>query len=695
MHVLSSAVIAAVSEWGRCRFGSAVLVLVMLAGLGPVQAQEGGGAAGEVAESDYYRLQSLPVPEGVRLEVGGMAQLPDGRLAVATRRGDVWMIENPTMAGGDAPEYHRFAQGLHEPLGLAYTDGALIANQRGELTRMVDTDGDERADRYENITTWALAGNYHEYSYGPEVLPNGDLFVTLNLAWIGRGSSLKPWSGWGLRVSPDGEVTPLAAGMRSPAGFGRNADGDLFYSENQGDWVGTGRITHVEKGDFVGHPSSLKWADRPMSPVDLAPEEIPDSGAPMHEVAEQVPGLKLPAVWFPQGIMGISTSDILVDTTGGAFGPFSNHLFVGDQGQSKVMRVFLEQVKGNYQGVVFPFRSGFHSGVLQLSWGRDGSLFAGMTNRGWPSTGSEPYGIDRLVWTGRVPFEMKTVEARTDGFEITFTRPVDRETAADPSNYEISGFTYHYHSDYGSEVINRRRASVARVQVAEDGRSVRLAVDSLRPGYIHEIQLQNLTSASGVPLLHTKGYYTLNHIPEGTPLSTGTPSPRTPTVAGDTEAPTKEDTSSEARSSAEGDPSDAMSKHQTTRPDHWTGGADRTLTISTKPGLQFNKSELQVKAGERVKLVFRNTDDLMHNLLIVQSGAVEPVAKAAMNMGLDGQERGYVPRSDRVLFHTSLLQPETEEAIYFTAPETAGEYPYVCTFPGHWRTMQGVLHVGE
>ncbi len=690
MHVLSFDIDTILTGDRRSRFGACGLVLALLlfGGGAPVQAQD-ESATGDVSESDYYRLMSLPVPDGVTLEVGGMTRLPDGRLAVTTRRGEVWLIENPTLEGGEEPSYTRFAQGLHEPLGLAYKDGALIANQRGELTRMVDTNGDDVADRYENVTSWKLAGNYHEYSYGPEVLPNGDFFVTLNLAWLSSGRSLKPWSGWGLRVSPDGTVNPMVAGMRSPAGFGKNAKGDLFYSENQGDWIGSGRITHVEEGDFVGHPSSLKWADRPSSPVDLAPEDIPDSGAPMHEVAEQVPGLKLPAVWFPHGVMGISTSDILVDSTGGAFGPFSGQLFVGDQGRSKVMRVALETVKGEYQGAVFPFRSGFHSGVLQLAWGDDGSLFAGMTNRGWPSTGSEPYGIDRLVWTGRVPFEMKAVEARTDGFKITFTRPVDRETAADPSNYEISGFTYHYHSTYGSDVINRQGAPITRVKVAEDGRSVRIAADSLRRGYIHEIQLQNLASESGVPLLHDVGYYTLNRIPEGEPLTTGVRAQQ------EAETPSEEETSADEDAPSDATAEKTLPKHQTTQPEHWTDGPDRTITIGTKPGLQFNKTELQVEAGERVKLVFRNTDDLMHNLLIVQPGTVEPVAKTAMNMGVEGQERGYVPRSENVLYHTSLLEPETNEAIYFRAPEEPGEYPYVCTFPGHWRTMQGILRVGE
>ena len=75
-------------------------------------------------EEDYYRILTLPVPEGILLEVGGVATLPDGRIAVCTRRGDVWTVENPTMENGDVPRYSLFASGLHEALGLLYHDGS-------------------------------------------------------------------------------------------------------------------------------------------------------------------------------------------------------------------------------------------------------------------------------------------------------------------------------------------------------------------------------------------------------------------------------------------------------------------------------------------------------------------------------------------------------------------------------------------
>ena len=371
-------------------------------------------------EADYYKIVTLPIPENVILEVGGMDVLPDGQLAVSTRRGDVWLIKNPYMSGPKRPEFKRFAHGLHEALGLAYRDGAFYTSQRSELTRLKDMNGDGRADLYETVYSWPLEGNYHEYSFGPLIKDDGTMIVTLNLAWIGYGASLSKWRGWMLEISPDGDMTPIATGMRSPAGFGFNMEGDVFYGENQGDWIGSGYITHVEKGDFVGNPQGLKWTHLPESPLSLRPEDVPDSGKPMVEVAPDVPDLKMPAVWLPHTLMGVSTSDILADNTKGGFGPFAGQLFVGDQGQSRVMRVFLEKVNGVYQGAAFPFREGFSSGVLRMVWGKDHSMFVGMTSRGWGSTGRSPYGLQRLEWTGEMPFEVHSVEARPDGFELTF-----------------------------------------------------------------------------------------------------------------------------------------------------------------------------------------------------------------------------------------------------------------------------------
>lgn len=499
------------------------------------------------AEADYYKIITIPAPEGVLLEVGGVATLPDGRIALSTRRGDVWVIENAAMENGGTPSYTLFASGLHEPLGLAYKDDALYAAQRGELTKLVDTNGDGRADVYETIYAWPISGHYHEYSFGPKIAPDGSFFVTGNVAfgdeeWW-RGESRRPWRGWTMKIHPDGTLEPWATGMRSPCGLGM-IDGEFFYDDNQGDWMGSGGIFHVTKGSFTGHPAGLRWTNTPNSPVKLTteqlyakadprqtkkngqyvkPENIQDESAPnlLYEIKKDFPEVRLPAVWLPHGILGISNSEIIRDETAGKFGPFAGQIFVGDQGQSKIMRVVLEKVNGEFQGVAFDFRSGFQSGILRMNWGHDGSLFAGETNRGWGSAGTTNSGLQRLVWTGKVPMEVKTVRAMPDGFELEFTLPIDKSKAEDLSSYNGKSFIYKYHPVYGSPTINEQKLEIKGVKVSDDRLKVRLVIDNLRQYYVHEINVPGIRSNDGIAVLHPTGYYTLNNIPTGDKLPAG------------------------------------------------------------------------------------------------------------------------------------------------------------------------------
>src|SRR5680860_1845924 len=152
-------------------------IILLLIGIG-LNAQEPSAMAEK--EAEYYKIVDVPIPDDVLLEVGGLAFTDDDRLGVSTRRGEVWLIDRPYSKN---PVYNRYAQGLHEPLGLNFRDGSFYAAQRGELTRLEDTDNDNKADVYETIYSWPLSGNYHEYSYGPKFMDNGDMLVTLNLSW--------------------------------------------------------------------------------------------------------------------------------------------------------------------------------------------------------------------------------------------------------------------------------------------------------------------------------------------------------------------------------------------------------------------------------------------------------------------------------------------------------------------------------
>ncbi len=494
-------------------------------------------------EDDYYPITTMAVPDDILLEVGGLTTLPDGRVAMSTRRGDVWMVENPYGVGGKTPKYTLFASGLHEALGLVYKADALYVAQRGELTKLVDENGDGRADLYETVYAWQLSGHYHEYSFGPVLAPDGGFFVTGNVAfgdeeWW-RGESRVPMRGWTMHITADGKLEPWATGMRSPCGLGMIGD-DLFYSDNQGDWIGSGGIWHLTKGSFTGHPGGLKWSDKfSNSPVKLTTEQLyakvdprqnrnasgryikpeNDESIPpqyFYELKKDFPEVRVPAVWLPHGILGISNSEIMVDKTGGKFGPFEGQIFVGDQGQSKISRIFLEKVNGEYQGASFDFRNNFQSGVLRMTWGHDGSLFVGETNRGWGSAGDKNEGFQRLMWNGKLPFEMKAVRAMPDGFEIEFTKPVDRASAENPANYMTRSFLYKYHAVYGSPPTNMKDMTIKGIKVSSDGLKVRLAMDDMRQYYIHELLLEGVVDAERKePLVHSTAYYTLNSIPTG------------------------------------------------------------------------------------------------------------------------------------------------------------------------------------
>ncbi|MEM6633179.1 MAG: plastocyanin/azurin family copper-binding protein, partial [Bacteroidota bacterium] len=332
----------------------------------------------------------------------------------------------------------------------------------------------------------------------------------------------------------------------------------------------------------------------------------------------------------------------------------------------------------------------------RMTWGKDGSLFVGQTNRGWGSTGPEAYALQRVVWSGETPFEMKTVKAMPDGFEIEFTLPVDKATASNPASYQVMSFIYKYHPVYGSPVVRDETCLIKGVKVSEDGLKARIVVDKLRRKFIHEIQANGVKSTDqGLSLLHPTAYYTLNEIPDGPKLDISTLASVNPQASVVTK-PKKQTTPQATPTSTS--TSTAPSENQkrlTSMPKSWANGPDQTISMATEPGLQFDVKTVTVKAGSKIKLTFNNDDDMPHNLVVVRPGTADAVGTAALGLGVKGMNLGYIPEDVNILHHTQLLQPGISESIYFTAPTEPGEYTYVCTYPGHYLIMRGVFKVVE
>ena len=593
-------------------------------------------------EEDFFKITKVSAPEGTLLEVGGLTMLPNGDLGISTRRGDIFIVQNPT---SKRPYFRKFASGLHEVLGLAYKDGSLYCAQRGELTKLTDTNNDGKADVFETVYAWPLSGHYHEYSFGPKIAPDGSMFVTGNVAfgdeeWW-RGESRVPWRGWTMKISDKGQMEPWATGMRSPAGLGM-IDGELFYADNQGDWQGSGGLVHVKKGSFTGHPAGLHWTGMANSPIKLSeqqfyakidirqkrdengrvikPEnvvnETPDL---LYKVKETFPEIQLPAVYLPHGILGISNSEI-VKIPESTFGSFAGQLLIGDQGMSIISRIMLEKVKGEYQGASIMFRSGFRSGVMRLAFAPDGSLFVGETNRGWGSAGDANEGLQRLVYNNTMPFEMRTVKAMPDGFEVEFTQPVSKASADDLASYSVESFIYKYHPVYGSPTINKERHAIKGVKLSDDGLTARIIVDNLRQHYIHQLTIDGVRSQEGsYSLIHPIAYYTLHNIPDGQKLAMNEVS----TKSSATVAATK----TEATSTAATKPGSVNTKTGKPMTKQELAKAD----AKTKNALQLGQAVSLAKAPtyEEVKgILAKNTCLACHNAEKRQVGpAYKEVAK--------------------------------------------------------------------
>lgn len=462
----------------------------------------------EEREREFYPIVEIPLPEGTVIEAGAFAALPDGRMAVGTRRGEIYLIDGVD-AAKPVPAFHRFATGLDEIFGLAWKDDAFRVTQSCELTRVSDTNGDGSADRFETISdAWGYA-NYHEYAFGSKLDPDGNQFVALGLSESYHSHALN--RGFIMKVAADGTTTAFASGLRSPGGIGFDEHGALFYVESQGPWNCSCSLKAVSQGSFHGHPASFEWYEQ--SP-ELGPvPPTPKSGTRIATEKKRVERLTPYAVIFPYIRMGRSITGFSVDGTQGKFGPFENQMFLGDYTLSILMRATTEQVNGVWQGACYPFREGLSTGILNVEFTPGGNLLCGGTNRGWPVRGIKPYAIERLEWSGKTPFEIERITIEPDGFKIAFTLPVDQASGRSASSYRISAFTHPYHAGYGGPEIERFTAEAKAVSLSEDGLTAKIALEPLKQGFVYEFDLSDLRSRDQEELLHRNAYYTVNEIP--------------------------------------------------------------------------------------------------------------------------------------------------------------------------------------
>lgn len=480
---------------------TAVLAMfISIAGLAMAKLAFAAQVPSHLYKPDGYHIHTINTPKDVQFHVTGLDSAQNGDLYAATRFGEVWRYHNG--------RWSKFAAGLHEPTGLLIDDdGSIVVAQKPELTRLIDKNDDGVADEYQHITgDWQFHDNYHEYTFGPVKDRQGNYFGTLNLGHnvpngfaLGAMSSAGGYRGFAFKADAQGHFEPYAWGLRSPAGIGHSPDGKVFFTDNQGDWVPTSKLHLLEQGKFYGHPVSL--IDRPGYTRETVRNLPLDTLAEMSEK---------PVAWIPHLEVANSPGNPEWDISNGQFGPFTGQMFIGDQTQSNIFRVLLDQVNGQYQGAVINFMNRFQSGNIRLEMDKSGQLWVGQTAAGWAAAGGKPFGLQKVVWDGTNPFELLNIKLTRTGFLVQFTAELDPVTV---TKHSFSGqhWGYHYSSNYGSPKQDLTPITINKVSLLADNKTVK--VDLSLPstaGKVVQLNFAGLSDIKGRKNSTQTVYYTLN-----------------------------------------------------------------------------------------------------------------------------------------------------------------------------------------
>jgi cytochrome c551/c552 len=441
-----------------------------------------------------FALENIS-PAGFEPKVGGMDFRLDGKMVMASwdLDGAVYLIDP------EAPiesRIKRIGEGLHEPLGLTIVDDRIFVLQKQELTELVDNNGDEIIDEYRALNyNWKANPNFHSFAFG--LLHQDDAFYFLLSICVLPGGASCPeqqlTQGKLLKADTQGNIETYASGFRTPNGIAHGPNGEMYVTDNQGDWLPASKLVQIQPGDFYGSRA------------------VPDDGT--FDLVEEPP-----AVWLPQDEVGNSPTQPLVLQEG----PYAGQLIHGDVYNGGIKRVFLEHIGQRPQGVVFHFSAGFQGAVNRLEHGPDGAIYVGETGNppNWGEFGKPWHGFERLTWKGNKAFEILAVRALADGFELELTQPLANGTSLNAQDLLVRQWFYHPNEQYGGPKYNETTLPVSALEISSDKTRITARIPGLKEGHVVYMRLDDKArSESGDALWTSEAWYTLNNIPASSSAS--------------------------------------------------------------------------------------------------------------------------------------------------------------------------------
>ena len=436
-----------------------------------------------------------------------LAFFPNGRLALTTYPGDVWIADGLD-AGLDAVQWRRIATGLYEPMGVEVVDGVLYVAARDRILRLRDLNGDMEIDYYETFyADQDVSDFFHSFAFGLQVDAAGNFYYAKSGQYTDNALP-----GDLVRVTPDGTGGTIATGFRTPNGLTVAPDGRVFVTDNQGNWTPANKISLVEPGKFYGYVNN--FAERGWSPggLDIAIPEgewhaVIDTAAVPDTFTE-------PVLWLPQEFDNSPGGGIWTDPN---WGPLGNRMLHTSFGKGWAYYVMFDETEGVTQAAAAALPFQFDAGTQRVRVNpADGQIYlTGLT--GWDDGFATRYAhLDRIRYTGGAGRYVTETRVTSDGLEFVFNFPVD-EAASDPARYEVSRWNYRWERRYGSDdwsVEDPERAGrdVVPVEAAQvDGRRVRLTLPDMRPADQMLVRMRVPSAEGGV--LQEAMYLTVHTVP--------------------------------------------------------------------------------------------------------------------------------------------------------------------------------------
>ena len=588
------------------------------------------------------------------MRIGGVDILSESQVAVCTLMGDVWIVDG---VDEDLEEltWKRFASGLHQPLGLVVSEGAIYVIGRDQLTLLHDRNGDGEADFYECVTNDFPTSRGNNFALTLHRDAEGAFY------WFTRSNQ------FGMtRWEPGSEPESIATGLRGCNGSGVSPDGSIVFAMPQeGRWTPASAIFEVGEGSYHGH---------------FGPKE------------EYGPhGYDLPLCFLPRGVEN-SSGDALFLPEDSRLGPLSGKILGSSFGYCQHYVILREEVEEKgVQGGVLPLPGEFLSGAHRLRFNKhDGAIYVVGTD-GWQSYAQENGSLQRLRYQGNALKLPRAVETYENGLLLRYDVAIDEESLSEDRVF-AQQWNYLYSEAYGSPEYSVKNpgvqghdlVEVSSVHRLEDGKSVFVEIPQLHP--VMQFHLFYEMKTHEGESVETDLYYSIFHQREA---FTGFPGYNVHAKEPWNDFPRPEESPLDPRLAAQERKGKIVA-------DEDGLSAIAKLKVQAVPGLQFEPKQLTVKAGARVVLKFTNVDESMpHNWVLVTEESMEAVGEGSMKLATspEGLAQHYVIQDSGVLAMTPVLQAGASYMVYFTAPEEAGEYPYLCTFPGHWQVTRGVLVV--